>query len=129
MLIYLSEYGIIIMFICLIVSSLDSMFQKLIFVFSRFKKVILQSNSHSLNFDWQLHLFLIDRLTYFWLTGAIAIVAGAGGQFVGGLIVFKSELSVRGILKLCVIISLLALAFFFIFLFRCPDVCKYLFMD
>lgn len=50
------------------------------------------------------------------------VPAGGGGTFLGGYMVKKLNMRCRGIIRFCVMCSVMSLATIFIFLLHCPDV-------
>nr|CAB3266359.1 solute carrier organic anion transporter family member 4A1-like [Phallusia mammillata] len=53
--------------------------------------------------------------------GILAIMAGATGQLLGGVLVTKAKLTVSGILKFCAACAVIAFATSFVFFQSCPD--------
>jgi len=58
------------------------------------------------------------------LAGLVAILSGAGGQFLGGFTVMKAKLSVRQILIYCICFAFASLASVLILLLSCPNLSK-----
>lgn len=56
------------------------------------------------------------------LVGTITIPAGGGGTFLGGYLVKRWQLNYTGIIKLCLIVTVLAVLMTCALLLRCPDV-------
>ena len=72
-----------------------------------------------------MKLLLIDLLYEKKLVsvlGVLAIVGGAGGQFLGGLTVTKLKLTVKGIIRLIIASSFVVLLCSLIFYKSCPDI-------
>jgi len=67
-------------------------------------------------------LFQISSSTASMLVGVLAIVGGAGGQFLGGLTVTKLKLTVKGIIRLIIASSFVVLLCSLIFYKSCPDI-------
>lgn len=55
-------------------------------------------------------------------TGMIAIPAAGGATFAGGYIVKRFDLTIRGILKFCVVVTIITVGFGFVFLIHCTNV-------
>ncbi|XP_071967053.1 solute carrier organic anion transporter family member 4A1 [Engystomops pustulosus] len=55
------------------------------------------------------------------LFGYLVVPAGGGGTFLGGFIVNKLKLHCSGVIRFCVLCSLLSLISIFIFLISCPN--------
>ena len=55
-------------------------------------------------------------------TGYAAIPAGGGGTFLGGYLVKRFDLRVRGIIRLCLGVTLPCILFCLIFLVHCDNV-------
>lgn len=83
--------------------------------------------------SWNLHRFCYSFRTFsnFWLivfrfiffisTGYVVVPAGGGGTFLGGVLVRMLKLKVRGIIRMCLILSLILLPLLLIFLLRCQN--------
>jgi len=67
-------------------------------------------------------LFQISSSTASMFVGVLAIVGGAGGQFLGGLTVTKLKLTVKGIIRLIIASSFVVLLCSLIFYKSCPDI-------
>ena len=69
-------------------------------------------------------LMHISRITWSSVcyAGIMVVPAACGGMFIGGYIVKRFNLKVRGILKLVIGLSVLVLASSFVFLVRCKNV-------
>lgn len=66
-----------------------------------------------------------DALCFFFFhlhTGMIAIPAAGGATFAGGYIVKRFDLTIRGILKFCVVVTIITVGFGFVFLIHCTNV-------
>ncbi|KAL0268937.1 UNVERIFIED_CONTAM: hypothetical protein PYX00_010711 [Menopon gallinae] len=55
------------------------------------------------------------------LMGAITVPAGGGGTFLGGYLVKKLDLKCAGIIKLCIVSTIVSIAFISCFLLSCPN--------
>ncbi|XP_037960729.1 solute carrier organic anion transporter family member 4A1 [Teleopsis dalmanni] len=55
------------------------------------------------------------------IMGLITVPAGGGGTYLGGYLVKKLNLTCAGIIKLCLLVTLLAIFFTTCFLFTCPN--------
>lgn len=56
------------------------------------------------------------------LVGVVTVPAGGGGTFLGGYLVKKLHLRCAGIIKLCIVCTLCALALALVFLISCPNI-------
>jgi organic anion transporter 4A len=56
------------------------------------------------------------------LTGYAAIPAGGGGTFLGGYLVKRFDLHVRGIIKLCLALTIAVLFLALVFLMHCGNI-------
>lgn len=53
--------------------------------------------------------------------GIVTIPGAGGGNLLGGYIVKKFKMKCAGIIRICILFSLICLAFSFIFILHCPD--------
>eukprot|EP00058_Branchiostoma_floridae_P012427 XP_002597915.1 hypothetical protein BRAFLDRAFT_128444 [Branchiostoma floridae] len=56
------------------------------------------------------------------LSGAVIVPGAALGSLIGGALMKKLKLTCRGMLKLCVVFAVLAMACLLVFLLRCPNI-------
>ncbi|EDW77984.2 uncharacterized protein Dwil_GK24772 [Drosophila willistoni] len=65
--------------------------------------------------------FSISPMLSALVMGLITVPAGGGGTFLGGYLVKKWQLACNGIIKMCLLASLIASLFTFCFLVSCPN--------
>ncbi|XP_075032840.1 solute carrier organic anion transporter family member 4A1 [Mixophyes fleayi] len=66
----------------------------------------------------QFSLSASEAATFF---GYLVVPAGGGGTFLGGFIVNKLKLHCSGVIKFCILCTLLSLMSIFVFLISCPN--------